>query len=727
MLLFGSVLPAQAAQDKKRYEVKTDKDGRVSISIAENQGLPMTEFISLAHEITGKRFTYDKDQVSQATPIFFIGTMTLQKKEDFFGFFQTLLIIKNFACNVHGEGTSELIEIVNLRAGTGRPSANSGALHVPPEELEKWKHHSGVVVMTSMNLEHLDATKITQQLRPLLATSGAQSTLNQVAISPKTLLMQGFAPQVYQAYKLLKLVDIPEEKVDNVIEPVRLEHAAAEELEPLLNDLLGERARARPTQGNQQQPIGASQAMKILAQATTNVLILAGTREQVIEAKDIIAQLDRPMEDTEDGSRVIRLENVVAKELEQTIKTFLDLEKTAEDQARAGNAANARRPRRPVVVAHEETNKLLVSAPATKFAQLRRMIEALDERQRQVLVECAVVELTTSDLKRFGIELGLLDIKANGKFTRPFGFSHFGQSVFNDTDDDGLPDTRLPDFDNPLQGFTGGIISGGDFAIPVLINALSDDKRANVLSLPSVIVNNNENATVSSLEDRPTQQVSQGTATTQSGFSGFQNAGINLTISPSISSNNYLRLNIDLLVSRFITPFDPAAATPGVKATRQVKTQVTLPSGHTMVIGGVIEDQESTTETGVPFLKDIPLLGWLFKVHVVDNRKTNLYFFLTPHILDEEDFSDLDALSTRKKLEAEHYIGTRRLELIDPKWDARRAKASKLDDPGATIEDIDRGLGMEFPARTPAGPRDEKPTGKIGSPKKTTTTTPPRK
>jgi hypothetical protein len=77
-----------------------------------------------------------------------------------------------------------------------------------------------------------------------------------------------------------------------------------------------------------------------------------------------------------------------------------------------------------------------------------------------------------------------------------FGFTSFGQSIFEDTDDDGIPDTRLPDFDNPLQGLTGGIISGGDFAVPFLLNALSSDDRANILSMPSVLVNNNEAAVV---------------------------------------------------------------------------------------------------------------------------------------------------------------------------------------------------------------------------------------
>ena len=196
-------------------------------------------------------------------------------------------------------------------------------------------------------------------------------------------------------------------------------------------------------------------------------------------------------------------------------------------------------------------------------ASVKQRVDKLDQRQPQVLIEAALVELTTGDLDRFGVELGLLDLvdsNSNAEYNRGFSFTNFGQSAFQDTDDDGLPDTRLPDFDNPLQGITGGIISGDGFAVPLLINALSTDDKANILSLPSVLVNNNEAATVRTTESRPTQTQNQGTATTQSGVGTPRDAGITLDISPTISPNNYLRLNITIEVSRVVSPIAPCSA-----------------------------------------------------------------------------------------------------------------------------------------------------------------------
>jgi type II secretory pathway component GspD/PulD (secretin) len=242
-----------------------------------------------------------------------------------------------------------------------------------------------------------------------------------------------------------------------------------------------------------------------------------------------------------------------------------------------------------------------------------------------------------------------------------------------------------------LQGVTGGIISGGDFAVPLLINALATDDRANILSLPSVLVNNNESATVRTTESRPTQTQNQGTATTQSGVGEPRDAGITLEISPTISPNNYVRLNISLEVSRFVGAFDPNSVTGGgITLSRAITTQVTMPSDATMVIGGVIEDSESESDGGIPFLKDIPLLGILFRRSEKTTNKTNLYFFVTPTVLDEGDFQDLYHLSLNKKLEAQDYIGERRLRIIDRRWSGNTAtQARTLEDTGATIEDLD--------------------------------------
>ena len=690
----------------------------VAFSMNETNGMELPEFIKWACEVTGRNFTFSEQELQNTGQgggrVSFLGTLRIKRerfKEDFYSFFQTMLYIKGFAVLPRGEGALELMEIVSMNGPRNREITN-GARYVTPDAIEEYRNQTGVPILTTVQLKSINATIAQNALRPFFASTGAPTGGGSVVIggvgNNTAMLLQGFGPQVYAAVKLLELVDVPVEQPNLVVQVVVLENAAPEELEPILTEVLESRSkiRAQVMNENAGQGGGTNAAnqpqLKIVTNSTQKALVLSGTQQQVVEALDLIARLDVPGQPIEGTASVIRLKNVLAKDLRDTLHTFMQEDNQAETQAQQGQqagASQARRTRRTVIQNHDESNSLLISAAATKYKQILALIDHLDTRQPQVLIEAALVELTTGDLDRFGIELGLLDLKDNGDFTRPFGFSHFGQSGFEDTDDDGLPDTRLPDFDNPLQGLTGGIISGGDFAMPMLINALSTDDSANILSLPSVLVNNNETAVVKTEEERPTTTNSQNSTGNTAGNGPPRNAGITLEISPTISPNNYLRLNISLEVSRFVGAFDSNSPTGGgIVLRRSIKTQVTMPSNATMVLGGVIEDSESYNDGGVPFLKDIPILGFFFRKSESQSNKTNLYFFVTPSILEEDDFQDLYRLSLQKKLEAQDYIGERRLRIIDRKWTGSAgAQARTIEDSGATVEDIDAQGGYDMP------------------------------
>jgi general secretion pathway protein D len=737
----GQPQPGQPNTQEPTGAPKLQMEGdKITFSMSETSGMEIKEFIKWAQELTKKRFFYNENELQQATGgtrVSFLGTFTFNKDtftNEFFGFFQTMLYIKGFALLARGSSDQELLEIVFM-TGPRQREVTSSARYVPLENIEEYRTQTGLPILTTVPLKNINANIATNALRPFFAAAGAAAgqagglTFG-TAGNNTSLLLQGFGPQVYDAVRLLQLVDKPVEAPQLVTQVHRLEYAAPEELEPILTEILENRGKVRQqalaetaAQGASGAPIAGSQnQIKVVVNMPLKALVLSGTQEQVDEALDIAARLDQAPEPFDGQANVIPLKNIIAEELRQTLTEFVQDDQRAEQQAQQGQpgasgGGGARRPRPTVIKVHKESNSILVSASATKYTQIMGLIDKLDVRQPQVLIECALVELTTGDLQNLGVELGLIDLKENGNFTRGFGFTSFGLSAFQDQDGDGIPDTRLPNFDNPLQGLTGGIISGGDFAVPLLLNALASDNRANILSMPSVLVNNNTAATVTTKEERPTQQSVQGNSTTQQSNGAPRDAGITLEISPTISKNNYLRLSISLEVSRFVGAFDPNSVTGGgLVLRRTIKTEVTMPSGDTMVLGGVIDDQESHTDTGIPFLKDLPLIGFFFRSSQDTSSKTNLYFFVTPTILDEDDFDDLWQVSLQKKMEADRYIGTRRLRLVDRKWTSREsAQARTLEDPGATIDDIDRQGESETPyyhrpdrqapkAKAPTGP-----------------------
>jgi general secretion pathway protein D len=199
----------------------------------------------------------------------------------------------------------------------------------------------------------------------------------------------------------------------------------------------------------------------------------------------------------------------------------------------------------------------------------------------------------------------------------------------------------------------------------VLVYALRDRNDTNVLNIPSVLVNNNGSATVKTLDEQPTTNITAlgASAQTQQSFGEYQKAGITMQISPSISMSGYLRLDISLEVSNFVGTF--SGAIPPPRITRTITTSVSVPNGDTMVIGGIIVDDKNETRSSVPFLGDLPILGYLFRRDQDNKNRTTLYFFVTPHILKDQNFSDLAEISYKLKLDAAEKIGTNRMQMID--------------------------------------------------------------
>ncbi len=709
----GTPAAPSSPQGGKQPRIRIEGD-QVFFAVDEEKGVPFLEFVKFAQKVTGKTFYIDVESDPTLQPdapqnrIRLLGTLKI-KTADFFDFFQTVLYIKGWAVIPRGGESTQFYQIVKFAQGKAN-EVKKGARFIPPEDLERYKNRMGMYIVTTLRLKNINANIAANNLRAFYQDPLTLDNFYSLGDgqTQRVVMLTGFAPTVYTMVQLLRLVDVKEETPKATLRTIRLKNNSSEDIKPILDELLAERpGRPTPPQGQAGAPEPEDLIpVKILENPSKDALIVYAHEKKIREIEAMVAQLDTKITTYEGNYRVYRLKNTLAKEIQATVRDFIRQAFTAQQQGRGGGgnqaAGTTRREAPPVVIADEKSNSLLISATKSQYEKIAELLRKIDVRQPQVLIEAALIELATQDLDKLGVELGLLDLGGD-KFTRPFAFTSHNLTTFQDTDGNGLPDTRLPDFENPLQGFTGGIITSGDFAIPVVVNALKSNTRANVLSIPSILVNNNGEATIESKDSFPTTTSQVGNVTTQTNFSGFQDAGIVLSISPSISEGNYLKLNIRLEVSKFTGQFDSNSAVPPPKTVRKIETEVTMPSGHTMVFGGVIEDQSSETNDGIPILKDLPIIGALFRSTENTNRKTNLYFFLTPHILNEEDFSDLAKLTFEKKLEASKYIGHQRMKIVDPSWKGR--EELHLDDPEATIEDLDRLGGFEIPSyeRPPAG------------------------
>lgn len=654
-------------------------------------------FVKECQRITGIPFYVKKEVLPklQSANVTIIGTKTVAKAK-FYDFFQSVLKINDFVLTLEGSPETGIWVITDLK-GQDRMAIRNQARYIPPEDIPNYATQPGVLVATVIQVEHTNAREISASLRPFFPDNQLEVVTN--VGNANALLVYGFGPTVNSISNLLKLIDTPPDDPKPVLEIIPLQHIAAEEAQQILDDLIEKRRTTPTAQGASGAVLqGQQPELKIRVEGHSNSLLVVGLEDDVRNVLEIVARIDRAQPEPESDFHVYACRNVKAEDLQKTVEEFINKSFQAQQSAgtggtggRAGGAggaptASSTREMKPVIVFDKDSNSVLVTANKTRWLELRDIIERLDRRQSQVLIECALIELSTNDAMKLGVELGIVNVPPAGSdISKGFGITSFGLSQLIDTDGDNFPDTRIPD--NTLQGITGGIISGPDFSIPILIQAIKTVTNSNVLSVPSVLVNNNEHATVTSKDLVPTgnQTFSGANGSSNVAFSGYQDAGITLEITPSISAQSYLRLEFSLKVGTFVgSTSNPAFPPPKIE--REVITTVYLPNESTMVVGGIRTDNEIEEKKSVPLLGDIPIIGWLFSSRSTEGNRRSLYFFATPHILSDVEFADLQNLTYQRKLEARTYIGDDRMKIVDPSF--------KPIEPGTDVESSALNAGM---------------------------------
>jgi general secretion pathway protein D len=557
-------------------------------------------FVKLCQQATGQNFTYLDDTQTQlkGKKIRLFGTKRIPV-EDFYRFFQIMMFIHDFVAVEVGPPHLSVVVIQALNTPQQRGGIRQKTTYVLPEELEDYADQPAVLITTVLHLPNTDTRQLPATLRPLLADQQTQSLVS--VGNTNSIILQGFGSQVAALARLLHIVDresAVEEEEGPLFDTIPLEFAAAEEVADLLDQLL--EARSSGTRGvrpQQQQAEGVAGRLRpgsdlepeVLVDDRTNSLIVMALREDMPNIKELVARLDVDVVEPERNYHIYSLENVQAEDISEVLDDFLsDAARLTESGTGTGGRAQqsttaSRRQNEVVVVPDPATNSLLIAASKTRYEEILELLRQLDRRQDQVLIETALIELTGSDMLDVGFELAGADIPGADEDGQ-FGITSFGLSTVDDLQgNDGIPDTRVPTIGT---GITAGIIDGGDFNLPFLLRFVAEEDNANVLSVPSILVNNNGSATVRTVDEQPTTQVTaQGQGQTQENFSGYQEAGIELSISPSISASRYLRLGVTLLVSNFTGAFQGNIPPPRI--TRELRTTVNVPDGDTMVIGGI--------------------------------------------------------------------------------------------------------------------------------------------
>lgn len=316
------------------------------------------------------------------------------------------------------------------------------------------------------------------------------------------------------------------------------------------------------------------------------------------------------------------------------------------------------------ITADKATNSLIIVASPGDYETMKDMIQKLDIRRRQVYVEAAIVEMSLAKARELGFEFQAtnFDTVQSSNTTAVIGGTNFGNIATAATGPAGLA---------TLTGLNVGAVKGTFtfngvqyLNIGALLHALQTDSDVNVLSTPNILTTDNQKAEIMVGENVPfiTGQTQNATTGSTNVFNTIErkDVGITLRLTPQITSDDNVRLEIYQEISAVIPSSSTAASTGPTTSKRSASTTVVVKDRETMVIGGLISDNVTSSTSKVPLLGDIPLLGWLFKFKTTKIEKTNLMIFITPYII--KTAADAEELTHRKNDTLEQYRKEYRIE-----------------------------------------------------------------
>lgn len=438
-------------------------------------------------------------------------------------------------------------------------------------------------------LKRLDAKKLATELKPLIPETGYIGTLG----NNNSLLI---ADRISSIQRIKKLTEQLDQQGGSNITIVHLKHASA--------------ADAVRTVENLRQNIGNDETLSVASDTRSNSVLINGSNHKRQQIRDVLARIDKPF--TRNGStKVIYIHYLEAQELVPILKGMTG----DADKSQTGVTSNVS------IQVSKTSNALILTAPPPELAAMQDVIKNIDVRRKQVLVEAIIVEVNDEVSNDIGVQWQ----------TKPAADGTFASTNFNiagQADGTGLG-----------QGFSLGYLRNG--SLRALLNALSNDVNANLLSTPSIVTLDNQEAEILVGRNIPvvTGEQTNSTSATDNPFRTIErrDIGVSLKITPHINDGKSVTMDILQSVENIS---NTVASTNGIATDkRSIKTKVTVDNNEILVLGGLIRKDDKQTVHRVPVLGHIPILGKLFQRDENTTVRNNLMVFVRPIILEKKSNS----------------------------------------------------------------------------------------
>jgi len=609
----GPVMAAEKLKPKPVPAAGTSSQRFITIDFDKVDILLFIKYIS---ELTGKNFIIDKAVKGTVSII----SPTQISEDDAYQVFESVLMVNGFTTVKAGVMT-KIMSSVKARS-ENVDTLNHGRPTTPEDK----------IVTQLIPLTYTTPSEMKKVLTPLVSKTSVVIAHTQSGI----MIVTDTLSNIQKLLSIIKALDV--DRSNGELEVVLLEYATSSTIATTINAIF--KRVAPPKKGVP----AAISGVTVVPYDRINALIVMASIGDMLRVKRLIAMLDTAPEQDEGNIQVVYLQHARAKDLASVLTSLPN----AKDKGVKGAQRTPSISEDVKIMADEETNSLIITASRSEFKALKNVINKLDIPRRMVYLEALILEVNTDASFEVGVKwigAGSYSDETGGVLGGWGGSNSFSTGdVITATADGGAA---------VGHGFTLGVlqkgiqIGGVSFPnIAAILNAYKSDSRINIIATPQILTTDNKKAEISVGENRPyltkTSEANSGT-----GYQNYEYKDIatKLTITPQINQANTLRLEISTEVSKLNA--NASEVDRPVTYKRTANTTVLVQDNETIVIGGIIGHDATESEWKVPLLGDIPLLGWLFKSHSTNHLKTNMFVFITPHIIKNP--ADIAAMTMLKE------------------------------------------------------------------------------
>lgn len=577
------------------------------------KNIKLATLINTVSEVTGKNFIVDPRVKGRVNVI----STTEIDNDEFYHLFLSILQVHGYIV-VEGDGFSKILPQTNTKNNSAQLSSLA----------------NDSIITTVIPIKNVAASQMIAILRPIVSKYG-----HLAAYAPSnTIIVIDTQANLIRLQNIINQLDV---EIDDDYELMPLVNASAAEVAKIIKSLLPNNAKQ------------AANPLTIAIDKNNNQLIVGGAPAKRLKVRFLVKELDKKA--NKDGDTlVIYLKYANAKDI---LPVLQSIGKQLIDEGKKDTKQKIN------IHADDATNAIIITAPNAVSNNIKSVIDKLDIRRAQVLIEAIIAEVSLDNVEEFGIQWA-------SSTNSNIGLIDFTGSLST------ILTNQTPVVSKGANIGAGKYNSTTKKGFGAILTALNQQGDVNILSTPSIVTIDNEEASILVGEEVPfitNKQIVSGNA------DPFQNyerkdIGIKLKVKPQINDGDTIKLDIEQEISKVTSQ---GSASDLVTSKRTIKTSVMVANNKILVLGGLMDDTIDSTESSVPLLGDIPILGNLFKYSSKKKVKRNLLIFIHPTILTDQLVADNVSMEKYKYIYAQQLLNDIQMPIKSEKQEQLLARSIK--------------------------------------------------